>query len=59
VPTDNIQNFLSDISNIVGAKYVLSETDVMAEYLIERRGNYTGEAEAIVLPATQPKLPRL
>ena len=56
MPTDNIQNFLSDISNIVGAKYVLSETDVMAEYLIERRGNYVGEAEAIVLPANSTEV---
>jgi len=56
VPTDNIQNFLSDISNIVGAKYVLSETDVMAEYLEERRGNYAGEAEAVVLPANSTEV---
>ena len=56
MPADNIQNFLSDISNIVGAKYVLSETDVMAEYLIERRGNYAGEAEAIVLPANSTEV---
>ncbi|MEC8963089.1 MAG: FAD-binding oxidoreductase, partial [Pseudomonadota bacterium] len=56
MPIIKIQNFLSDISRIVGAKYVLSEADVMAEYLEERRGNYTGEADAVVLPANSAEV---
>ena len=54
--TVNIQNFLSDISEIVGSKYVLNETDAMAEYLEERRGNYAGEADAVVLPANSTEV---
>ena len=54
--TVNIQNFLSDISEIVGSKYVLNETDAMAEYLEERRGNYAGEADAVILPANSTEV---
>ena len=56
MPIDTIQKILCDISNIVGAKYVLSATDMMAEYLEERRGNYAGEAEAVVLPANSTEV---
>ena len=48
----NIPTFLSDISEIVGSRYVLNETHAMSEFLEERRGNYFGEADAVVLPAT-------
>ncbi len=54
--TSNTQTLHSDLSKIVGANYVLSETRAMSEYLEEQRGNYCGEADAIVLPANSTEV---
>jgi D-lactate dehydrogenase (cytochrome) len=56
VPTINIQNFITDIADIVGPKNVLNEAGAMAEFLEERRGNYTSDADAVVLPANSTEV---
>ncbi len=54
--TVNTRTLHSDLSKIVGANYALSEAGAMSEYLEERRGNYCGEADAVVLPANSTEV---
>ena len=56
MPTINIQNFITDIADIVGPKNVLNEAGAMAEFLEERRGNYTSDADAVALPANSTEV---
>ena len=56
MPPPNNQSFYNDLSKIVGTNYVLAEARAMSEYLEERRGNYRGEADAVVLPANSTEV---
>lgn len=44
-------NILKQFENILGRDAVLREPEAMARFLAEWRGNYTGEAAAVLLPA--------
>ncbi len=48
----NSQPLLPKLANIVGAKHVITDPDVMAPHLSEWRKLYTGKAQALVRPST-------
>ena len=43
---------IETLKHLLGAKYVLTDREAMLGYLTDWRGNFTGEAAAILLPAT-------
>jgi FAD/FMN-containing dehydrogenase len=48
----NSQPLLPKLANIVGAKHVITDPDVMAPHLSEWRKLYTGKAQALVRPSS-------
>ncbi len=48
--------FLESLSAITGARFVVTDPDVVADYLIEPRGLYHGASLAVVRPGSTPEV---
>ncbi len=52
-------DLITQLSEIVGQRYVLADDSEKAEFLEERRGNFTGHGKAVVLPGNVEEVQRV